>query len=184
MLPARDAEWTNSRLDEAMRLATPIEAALEEALTVVAQDRDLFVWRCVDHLGPRRGLQFPGCSCAFYDHPPRTAETWNLGICRQVKEARYRVDLVLWIWQGFGGLAKEVEAFLAVECDGHDYHNLTKEQAAHDRSRDRALLIERDLITLRFTGSEIYRDSYRCANEAIDALLGIATNPRRIDGSA
>jgi hypothetical protein len=55
---------------------------------------------------------------------------------------------------------------LAVECDGHDYHERTKEQAARDRQRDRALLLE-NVITIRFTGAELYADAERCASEAV-----------------
>jgi len=58
---------------------------------------------------------------------------------------------------------------LAVECDGHDFHERTKEQAARDRSRDRVLL-EAGLPVVRFTGSEIYRNPQRCADEVTDHL--------------
>lgn len=47
---------------------------------------------------------------------------------------------------------------LAVECDGHDFHEKTKEQARRDKSRDR-ILISHGIHTIRFTGSEIFRRS-------------------------
>lgn len=53
---------------------------------------------------------------------------------------------------------------LAIECDGHDYHERTKEQARRDRRRDRALARD-GLATLRFTGSEIFADPIGCAVE-------------------
>jgi len=46
--------------------------------------------------------------------------------------------------------------YAAVECDGHDFHERTKEQAAHDRARDRFFQSE-GLAVMRFTGSEIWR---------------------------
>ncbi len=55
---------------------------------------------------------------------------------------------------------------VAVECDGHDYHERTKDQAAHDKSRDR-WLTENGWRVLRFTGSEIHKDACRCAKEAV-----------------
>lgn len=61
---------------------------------------------------------------------------------------------------------------LAVECDGHDFHERTKAQAAHDRRRDRELLML-GIPTLRFTGSEIYRDAARCAADAWSAVLAL-----------
>jgi hypothetical protein len=55
---------------------------------------------------------------------------------------------------------------IAVEIDGHSFHERTKEQAARDRSRDRALV--RDGIrVLQFTGAEAYADADRCAREVV-----------------
>ena len=51
-----------------------------------------------------------------------------------------------------------------VECDGHDFHERTKEQARRDRSRDRRLQ-DAGYRVFRFTGSEIYRDPLGCADE-------------------
>lgn len=51
-----------------------------------------------------------------------------------------------------------------VECDGHDFHERTKEQAKRDRSRDRAFQ-SAGIPVFRFTGSEIYADSLKCARE-------------------
>lgn len=58
-------------------------------------------------------------------------------------------------------------AFLIVECDGHDFHERTKAQAAKDRARDRKF--QDDGYTVyRFTGSEIWRDPCGCADQIID----------------
>lgn len=46
---------------------------------------------------------------------------------------------------------------LAVECDGHDYHEKTKEQARRDKEKDRYLK-SHGWEVVRFTGSEIYED--------------------------
>ena len=56
-----------------------------------------------------------------------------------------------------------------IECDGHDFHERTKEQAARDRSRDREMTAA-GLHVLRFTGSEIWKDPLKCATEAGDFL--------------
>lgn len=61
---------------------------------------------------------------------------------------------------------------LVVELDGHDFHERTKEQAARDRSRDRALLLAGYEVA-RYTGSEVFADADRCLDEA----LRIATRP-------
>jgi very-short-patch-repair endonuclease len=55
---------------------------------------------------------------------------------------------------------------LAVECDGHDFHERTKEQARRDRKRDRDLQAL-GYTVLRFTGSEIARDPRAVAKEIV-----------------
>src|SRR5262249_54867374 len=59
--------------------------------------------------------------------------------------------------------------FLAVECDGHEFHERNKEQAARDKSRDRWLAQGR-IPVMRFTGSEINRDATACAMEVHEYL--------------
>ncbi len=79
----------------------------------------------------------------------------------------YRVDILL-----APGLPA-ARFGLAIECDGHEFHDRTKQQAAYDRARDRELLLQ-DITTIRFTGSEIFHSPERCANEALkifDRLL-------------
>jgi hypothetical protein len=61
---------------------------------------------------------------------------------------------------------------IAVEIDGHDFHDRTKEQASADRERDRGHLAL-GLRTARFTGSDVYRDADKCIDETL-SLLGVA----------
>lgn len=55
---------------------------------------------------------------------------------------------------------------IVVECDGHDFHERTKEQAARDRSRDRVMTAAGHRV-LRFTGSELWESAAECASEII-----------------
>lgn len=55
---------------------------------------------------------------------------------------------------------------LIIECDGHEFHERTKQQAARDRSRDRMALSD-GFPLLRYTGSEIWNDPLGCAQEVI-----------------
>ena len=57
---------------------------------------------------------------------------------------------------------------VVVECDGHEFHERTKEQAAHDRQRDRYMQCEGWLV-LRFTGSEIHKNAFACAEQVLAA---------------
>lgn len=67
---------------------------------------------------------------------------------------------------------------LAIECDGHDFHERTKEQASKDRKRDRELQAA-GLRVFRFTGSDIWKDPVGCAREAIASLRSGAKMPHR-----
>lgn len=73
---------------------------------------------------------------------------------QQTKIGKYRVDFLVCV---------EGQQFV-IECDGHDYHERTKEQAARDRSRDRYLAI-RGVPTLRFTGSELHTNPGKCFDD-------------------
>lgn len=63
-----------------------------------------------------------------------------------------------------------VTAFCTLECDGHEFHDRTKEQADHDRRRDRYMQ-DKGVLVMRFTASNIRDDAKKCAREALDILL-------------
>lgn len=79
----------------------------------------------------------------------------------QVVVGNYRVDFLFAI-----PMLRNRVTLLAVECDGHDFHEKTKEQAARDKARDRDLT-ELGIRVIRFTGSEIWRDPVRCAADVM-----------------
>lgn len=85
----------------------------------------------------------------------------------EVEGKKYRIDFL--VAALINGRAIEV----AVECDGHDFHEKTKDQAQRDKSRDRALQ-RKGITTLRFTGSEIYQNPRRCAKEVMNVLESLA----------
>jgi very-short-patch-repair endonuclease len=58
---------------------------------------------------------------------------------------------------------------VAVEVDGHDYHK-TKEQRSYDAKRDRELT-KMGWTTLRFTGSDVYKNADAVAGEVLQILL-------------
>lgn len=92
---------------------------------------------------------------------PHAEEIIPRGACivPQYPIGTYTLDFAVFV-QGFAG----DRLMLAVECDGHNYHNKTKEQARHDRKRDRWLQ-SRGWQVIRFTGSEIHKDPGACAQE-------------------
>lgn len=79
----------------------------------------------------------------------------------------WRVDFLCHAWE-FGRLSGKPQwRRLIIECDGHDYHERTKEQAARDRSRDREFQL-RGYSVLRFTGSELHRDPLGCVTQVAE----------------
>lgn len=98
---------------------------------------------------------------------------WRFGVF--VLQPQLRGDAGLWRPDfGFVHLGPSPMMLrLAVELDGHDFHERTKEQAKRDKSRDRDLN-RLGWRVLRFTGSEVFGDAERCVDElstTIDALL-------------
>lgn len=124
-------------------MGSPIERQLFDALCVAA-----------DHSGVAFDEPSADLEIGFHGRQRGAARTFLLFRNHQV--GTYRVDILL-----VGG-----EWRLAIECDGHDFHDRTKQQAAYDRARDRELLLQ-DVQTIRFTGSEIVHSAERCAAEAL-----------------
>lgn len=101
-----------------------------------------------------------------------------LHIYPQEQIGNYRVDFLLtFVLDGHlmhldneGGFSASGQSQLVVECDGHDYHERTKEQASRDKERDRALQ-SCGYVVFRFTGADIYQDAFKCAMECLDHLF-------------
>jgi very-short-patch-repair endonuclease len=82
----------------------------------------------------------------------------------KVGEKEYRVDFFLAVKH-----KGEYKGFI-VECDGHDFHERTKEQAKKDKQRDRDLT-KAGFTVIRFTGSEIYESPFVCAFEVVNIII-------------
>lgn len=145
-----DLDWSMSRCD------SPIEKLFAAAM-IHPSTCSQFDYR-LDLLEPRSG-KLEHCQVAPIGH---TIFMWQ-----QIGVGPYRVDFLLDVFPNVG-LPK-----LVVECDGHDFHERTKEQAQRDKARDR-YLVGQGLRVVRFTGSEIFADPVAAADQAIQILLGVA----------
>lgn len=87
----------------------------------------------------------------------------------QVEIGKYKVDFCITIPIYNSSESKKI----IIECDGHEFHEKTKEQAQHDKERDRFLQAEGYPI-YRFTGSEIYRNPLKVYFELCDIIYRIA----------
>lgn len=98
-------------------------------------------------------------------HPTMRPQGYIL-ITAQAQVDGFRVDFLI----------EDDDQSVVVECDGHDFHERTKEQAERDRSRDRRFQ-ELGHAVFRFTGREIYRDAVRCADQVFSFLDGKEKRP-------
>ena len=62
---------------------------------------------------------------------------------------------------------------IAIEIDGHEFHDRTKEQATADRARDRKLVRACVESVVRFTASEVYKNPQAAFAEALEITLAI-----------
>lgn len=142
-------------------IASPIEAMLGGAL----------LWLELDWAG------FPGVD--YLNGPVDQREQFGepdelvYFITPQATIGNYRADFLIWFALG------KHHAGLVVECDGHDYHDKTKEQAARDKRRDRELLTA-GYPVVRFTGSEIYKDPLGCVAQLRAPLLELRDRVARM----
>lgn len=104
-----------------------------------------------------------------YTWPDESATPFDGVFCfQQARIGNYRPDFLFVIQDR----TRSVRKALVVECDGHAFHERTKQQAAHDRSRDR-WMTSNDVTVLRFTGSEIWRDPVGAGEEVCELISNL-----------
>lgn len=96
------------------------------------------------------------------EYPPDASS--GIHVYLQGNVGPYRADFIVDLV--FAGRVERA----VVECDGHDFHERTKEQAERDKSRDRSLA-GAGFTVLRYTGREIWRSPERCALDCINTLI-------------
>lgn len=105
----------------------------------------------------------PEVSFGFGSRPYYVGDETTVVFQPQVVDGHYRIDFVARV------TFNARHALIAIECDGHEFHERTKQQAARDRARDR-YLVRKGYKVLRFTGSEIYADAGKCVAEIADII--------------
>lgn len=102
-----------------------------------------------------------------FAHSPENPE--NFVIQPQFEWGGYRIDFCI-RYLNPRAEQPDYSTMVFVECDGHDFHERTKEQAERDRTKDRAIQAA-GITILRFTGREIWRNPAEVALETIGLLL-------------
>lgn len=155
-LDAAESRWTARVLSDAQALMRRCESPVER----------MFLWAALNHAGSdvwTSGARARFCNasgllvaCEVLDGAAMLA--------LQVKAEDYRIDFAIVPETGQPGLA--------IEVDGHEYHE-TKQAAARDKRRDRALAAA-GWTVVRFAAVEVWRDADKCFAEALDVFQGRA----------
>lgn len=165
-MKVRADRWCLSTSLAELACESPLEYLLALAVRVDAE------WKTI---GP-----VLDASCSDRGHRERPPnELRQISLCHQHRAGVYRVDLLVSGYSFDKETGSHISvAKVAVEVDGHDFHEKTKEQAKHDKAKDRELQ-RCGLIVFRFTGSEVWHDPVKVAAEVVDAALGISKQSRR-----
>ena len=133
---------------------SPIESAMLAALTIIGINTDTQL------------------SLVLEGYPSRLTHALanDLMIEPQAKIGKYRVDFLVTYVERWEDGIELARTQMAIECDGHYFHDRTKEQARKDKERDR-MLQSLGLRVYRYTGSEIWADVFKCACQAINELI-------------
>lgn len=132
---------------------SPIENLFVGALSLYA--RGIPEFKFLVERGPHRKFSEIKTADIF------RGDTYRAVCIPQVHVLNYRMDFLVAVRR-----SDNVPMFLDVECDGHDFHERTKEQATGDKARDRKLQAQ-GIEVHRFTGSEIWRDPIAAAWEVV-----------------
>ena len=101
-----------------------------------------------------------------------------LKVSQQAPIGKYRADFLFELRDE----AKKIRR-LVVEVDGHDFHERTKAQAAHDKARDR-WMTGSGFDLMRFTGSEVWANPFQCALDIADRLYLLRYGRSRLEAKA
>lgn len=103
------------------------------------------------------------------------------GLVVDVRFGPYRVDCALVAYEFTADDAGSLDEFaVGIELDGHEFHERTPDQAQRDKSRDRQLFRDYGVPVIRFTGSEVYRDPFACAEDAYKAFNNYLTRVQKL----
>ena len=140
-------------------------AGLTEGLVFITKGlAELMIPYCESPIEIILGVSLLGVDrLAFLDDTTLRFVTPEKAKCVSEK-ARVLIPQYEWEGRRIDWLLRDPPFNVFIECDGHDFHERTKEQAARDRRKDREVQSSGCPI-LRFTGSEIFSDPLGCGFE-------------------
>ena len=150
-------EWLCEFLEEVNSLFSDFEDVLGSEI------EGLFLFATMLEANVFEGQPLPHFCFVHPDEQWRVSGEY-VAVIPQFKIEQYRVDFAFILQSDFHGTHVVV-----VECDGHKFHEKTKEQARKDKFRERAL-VKMGAKVLRYSGSEIWADPRKCVREVFNFL--------------
>lgn len=163
------------KLNELENVAAHIQQSAEWLVAEIKEAHLEGVRSCIDYNEPFLESPLEAIFVAWF-HAARTAGHYlesDLDLIQQhsieLGGQRYRVDFI--IRPGDVDLWAEAEndfglkwPGIAIELDGHDYHERTKKQVTHRNRRDRELT-KAGWTIFHYSGSELHNKPQQCADE-------------------
>lgn len=165
--------------DFSREMADKVEAVIQWILQQQeAAWRGLLVWRASRSLceSPAEALLDLWFSAVYREREPGDDKMFGFDLRSQAEVTanghQYRLDFILdphdpSLLQPRDGASSYPK--IAVEIDGHAFHEKTKEQVTYRNRRDRDLQLA-GWTVLHFSGSELFRDPLRVAEDVYHTL--------------
>lgn len=152
-----------SAFERALHAVTPFCESAIEAMLIAALD-----FTC--HLSAWHGVGTPIRYVHASKFDQSRADFTGITIVPQYEWEGLRIDFALFV--------PELNApLLFIECDGHEFHERTAGQAERDRKKDRKIQ-QASLPIVRFTGREINRDPFACADEILKFAMALEVDAK------
>jgi very-short-patch-repair endonuclease len=146
-------------IDRFERLSRRCESPIERVLLCALLARQNEITRFVD---VDKNLPFEELRL-YVNRPDHSDQV--VVIYTQCWVGDYRVDFYV---EQLDISARKAWFRAVIECDGHDFHEKTKEQVRRDKQRDRWFQ-SRGIAVYRFAGSEIWNNPAACAEQLFEA---------------
>lgn len=129
------------------------------------------LWKCESPIEQLLFLEL--CKLTYIDSKPINpyVDISTIEIQKEIEcdKEKYRVDFFIPVQYKNPKTNNAERKFFIVECDGHEFHEKTKQQVIRDNKRTRKLQ-EYGYEVVRYSGSEIYHMSYKCALNLLDII--------------
>lgn len=131
------------------------------------------LWKCESPIEQLLFLEI--CKLTYLDYSPINpyVDISTIEIQKEIQceKEKYRVDFLIPVEYTNPKNGNVERKFYIVECDGHEFHEKTKEQVIRDNKRIRKLQ-EYGYQVIRYSGSEIYHMAYKCALNLLNIIYG------------